>query len=93
MVVTSRMLAAHTNGYPMDVRSRFWSHYYRSLKEIASEDPNYQRVSESLGTPRYRAPSPLPNSFNSIPGAYNYPSSVFPPLNPISNISRPYTRY
>ncbi|KAG7175748.1 hypothetical protein Hamer_G009754, partial [Homarus americanus] len=32
MVVTSRMLAAHTNGYPVDAKARFWSTYYRSLK-------------------------------------------------------------
>ena len=32
MVVNSRMLAANTNVYPIDVKSRFWSHYYRSLK-------------------------------------------------------------
>lgn len=26
------MLAAHTNGYPIDAKARFWSNYYRSLK-------------------------------------------------------------
>jgi len=46
MVVTSRMLAAHTSGYPVDVRARFWSTYYRSLKDITNEESR-PRASES----------------------------------------------
>merc|ERR1711970_644691 len=34
MVVTSKLLAAHTSGYPLDVSSRFWTNYYRSLKGL-----------------------------------------------------------
>ncbi|KAK4295967.1 hypothetical protein Pmani_031512 [Petrolisthes manimaculis] len=51
MVVTSRMLAAHVNGYPIDAKARFWSNYYRSLKDITREEPR-PRVSEMFPTPR-----------------------------------------
>ncbi|KAF2351417.1 hypothetical protein FHG87_017829, partial [Trinorchestia longiramus] len=56
MVVTSRMLAAHTYGYPLDVKSRFWSNYYRSLKGLSPLESyadgrcSYRRVP----TPRIR---------------------------------------
>ncbi|XP_042881072.1 uncharacterized protein LOC122258864 [Penaeus japonicus] len=56
MVVTSRMLAAHTSGYPVDVRARFWSNYYRSLKGLPPVehywDSRYHQRRES--PPRFR---------------------------------------
>merc|ERR1711872_263476 len=60
MVVTSRMLAAHTSGYPVDEKARFWSHYYRSLKDITQEEIR-PRVSDSLPAraTRHEAPGPM----------------------------------
>ncbi|XP_037803088.1 uncharacterized protein LOC119597583 [Penaeus monodon] len=59
MVVTSRMLAAHTSGYPVDVRARFWSNYYRSLKGLPPVetywDFRYHQRRES--PPRFRVVS------------------------------------
>ncbi|XP_066979790.1 uncharacterized protein [Macrobrachium rosenbergii] len=50
MVVTSRMLAAHTNGYPIDAKARFWSNYYRSLKEAATPTPSSSYSPSSLSS-------------------------------------------
>lgn len=81
MVVTSRMLAAHTSGYPVDVRARFWSNYYRSLKDITNEESR-PRVSESY--------HPRGGITSQSSGPLTLPKSTYPlVLNTISPSVRP----
>merc|ERR1711970_105071 len=68
MVVTSKLLAAHTSGYPLDVSSRFWTNYYRSLKDVHTDGSNPRRAATEVllsrgGTtfPPY-APHPSPTT-------------------------------
>ncbi|KAK8395742.1 hypothetical protein O3P69_005676 [Scylla paramamosain] len=80
MVVSSRMLAAHTNGYPMDAKARFWSNYYRSLKDITRVE-HRPRASESL---------PVRSTGGQYSGPTVYPKSTYPlVLNTISPTVRP----
>jgi len=81
MVVTSRMLAAHTNGYPVDAKARFWSNYYRSLKDITREEsrPRASEVYPTRGT-----------TSSQYSGPAVYPKSTYPlVLNTISPSVRP----
>ncbi|CAL4100418.1 unnamed protein product, partial [Meganyctiphanes norvegica] len=87
MVVTSRMLAAHTNGYPIDVSSRFWSTYYKSLKDIHVDDsrPRASVAMRSAGNnyvPHDNHGSAAPSHNYTYP---TYPKTTYPLiLNPIS---------
>nr|XP_053649392.1 uncharacterized protein LOC128700317 [Cherax quadricarinatus] len=84
MVVTSRMLAAHTNGYPVDAKARFWSTYYRSLKDIHHEE-HRPRASELIPKPKFPA-----SAGTGYTGPAVYPKSTYPLiLNTISPSVRP----
>merc|ERR1711872_35445 len=84
MVVTSRMLAAHTSGYPVDEKARFWSHYYRSLKDITHEEIR-PRVSDSLPAraTRHEAPGPMVQPKSTFPLVLN---TISPTVRPASQI-------
>jgi len=47
MVVTSKLLAAHTSGSPLDVSSKFWTNYYRSLKDVRTDDTNHRASTDT----------------------------------------------
>jgi len=85
MVVTSRMLSAHTSGSRVDVKSRFWSNYYRSLKDVKTDGSSTTPraagaetfLSRSSTTAPPFAPLPAPSHYtthtiSSTPSGYTH---------------------